>query len=284
MRDKFEAGDLVMLIDRKGRKYILTLNDTGTFHTHMGTLPHSELIGQEAGSWFTTSHGQNLLAIKPTLAEYVQKVPRATQVIYPKDMGNILLLGDIYPGATVLEAGLGSGALTSVLLRAVGERGRVVSYENREEQIPRAMKMIHALVGEPQNLTVKVADIYQGIEESDLDRIVLDVPEPWQVVPAASEALVPGGILLSFLPTVLQVHQLARALAQDPRFQLVETIETLLRPWHVTLRSVRPAHRMVAHTGFITTARKCSPRPGAESQLPIEWREPEKPTEEDQNG
>ena len=273
-----------MLIDRKGRRYLLTLNSASTFHTHMGTLPHSEIIGQGKGSWFTTSHGHAMLAIKPTLAEYVQKVPRKTQVIYPKDMGNILILGDIFPGATVLEAGLGSGALTAVLLRAVGQEGRIISYENREEQVSRAMAMIHALVGKPQNLTVKVADVYQGIEERDLDRVVLDVPEPWQVVSSAVEALAPGGILLSFLPTVLQVHKLAQALAHEPRFQLVETVESLLRPWHVTLRSVRPVHRMVAHTGFITTARKCAPKPGFETQLPMEWREPEQPTKEDQDG
>ena len=278
MREKFEAGDPAMLIDRKGRRYLLTLKDTDTFHTHMGSLPHQQLIGQEQGSWFTTSNGHALLAIKPTLAEYVQKIPRKTQVIYPKDMGNILMLGDIFPGAMVLEAGLGSGALTAALLRAVGQEGRVISYETREEQVHRAMAMIHALVGEPHNLIVKVADVYQGIEEGDLDRIVLDVPEPWHAVSAAGKSLAPGGILLSFLPTVLQVHQLAQALAQEPQFQLVETVESLLRPWHVTLRSVRPTHRMVAHTGFITTARKCSPGPGLESQIPMEWRATQEPT------
>jgi len=251
---------MVLLLGRKERRYLITLEQGGAFHSHAGTLPHDALIGQPEGSWARTSHGQVLLAVRPTLADFVQEVPRRTQVIYPKDLGAILLLGDIFPGARVLEAGLGSGVLTVALLRGVGEAGQVISYEVRPEQVEWGMANVRRFFSDPHNLTVKVADVYQGIEERDLDRIVLDVPEPWHVVPWAAEALVPGGIFLSFLPTTLQIHRLAEALRDDGRFQLIETVEVMLRPWYVSQRSVRPVHRMVAHTGFITTARRCARR------------------------
>ena len=261
-RGSFQEGDLALLIDRKGRRYLLTLEKEGTFHTHVGTLPHKEIIGRDQGEWFHTSHGQGLLALKPTLGDYVLEMPRGSQVIYPKDLGNILVMADIFPGATVVEAGLGSGALTATLLRAVGEGGRVITYEVREDMVRKAMANIESLVPNPSNHTLTMGDIYQGIQERDVDRVVLDVPEPWHAVPHAAQALAMGGILLSFLPTILQVHRLMDALTEDSRFQLFETVEVLLRPWSVTHRSVRPAHRMVAHSGFITTARRCAPKRG----------------------
>ena len=268
-KSRFQEGDLALLIDRKDRRYLLTLGKDDIFHTHVGTLPHKELIGQEQGGWFRTSHGQSLLAIKPTLGDYVLHMPRGPQVIYPKDLGNILVSADIFPGATVVEAGLGSGALTAALLRAVGETGRVITYEVREDVVARAMANIRALVPNPVNHTLNLGDVYLGIQERDVDRVVLDVPEPWHVVPWAAQALTMGGIILSFLPTVLQVHQLVQALSSDSRFQLFETVEVLLRPWSVTQRSMRPAHRMVAHTGFITTARRCAPRDGPKVGAPV---------------
>ncbi len=259
-RGVFQEGQLALLIDRKERRYLLTLREGNTFHSHAGALPHKELIGREQGGWVRTNRGQVLLAVKPTLSDYVMEMPRGSQVIYPKDLGNILMLADIFPGATVIEGGLGSGALTVALLRAVGERGKVITYEIREDMVERAMRNIRTLVPNPSSHSLKMGDIYQGVHERDVDRIVLDVPEPWHVVPWAAEALTMGGIFLSFLPTVLQVHQLGQALSADSRFQLIETVEVLLRPWSVSQRSVRPAHRMVAHTGFITTARRCLPR------------------------
>ena len=259
-RGRFLEGDLALLIDRKNRRYLLTLDENATFHTHVGTLPHREIIGQEQGLWLRTSRGQGLLAVKPTLADFVLEMPRGSQVIYPKDLGNILVLADIFPGATVVEAGLGSGALTAALLRAVGEKGSITTYEVREDMVKRGMKNVEAMAPSFHHHVLKMGDIYQGIAERDVDRIVLDVPEPWQVVPWAAQALAMGGILLSFLPTVLQVHQLVQALTLDGRYQMIETVEVLLRPWSVSQRSVRPAHRMVAHTGFITTARRCSPK------------------------
>ena len=259
----FQDGDLALLIDRKGRRYLLRLDGPSTFHTHIGTLPHEQIIGKEPGDWLRTSRGHTLLALKPTLGDYVLSMPRGSQVIYPKDLGNILVMADIFPGATVVEAGLGSGALTAALVRAVGESGKVITYEIREDMVARGLKNLESFISDMQRHTLRMGDIYQGIDERNVDRVVLDVPEPWEVVPWAAESLTMGGIFLSFLPTVLQVHQLARALSLDTRFQLIETVETLLRPWSVTERSVRPAHRMVAHSGFITTARRCSPKAGA---------------------
>ena len=282
-RGAFQEGDLALLIDRKGRRYLVPLAEEGTFHTHVGTLPHTQIIGREQGESFRTSHGQSLLALKPTLADYVMSMPRASQVIYPKDLANILILADIFPGATVVEGGLGSGALTATLLRAVGETGRVITYEVREDMIGRGSANIRVLVPVPTNHTLHLDDIYLGIHEQDVDRIVLDVPEPWHVVSRAAGALAMGGVFLSFLPTVLQVHRLAQALESDSRFQLIETVETLLRPWNVTQRSVRPAHRMVAHTGFITTARRCAPRTGASPTVETEDAR-EGPGEEEEDG
>lgn len=282
-RGKFQEGDFALLVDRKGRRYLLTLHNDATFHTHQGTLPHREILGQDQGGWFQTSHGQMLLAVKPTLGEYVLEMPRGTQIIYPKDLGNIIVQGDIFPGATVVEAGLGSGALTAALLRAVGSTGKVVTYEARDDMVTRGMANVQTLVPDVSNHTLRLGDIYQGIDERDVDRIVLDVPEPWHVVPWAAQALIMGGILLSFLPTILQVHQLGQALSADSRFQLTETAEVLLRPWSVTLRSVRPAHRMVAHTGFITTTRRCVPKRGG-ALGPAADLVSEGPSKEDQDG
>ena len=256
----FAVGDLALLIDRKGRRYLITLAAEGVFHSHVGTLPHGDIIGRPQGDWVRTSMGSVLLAVKPTLADYVLEMPRSSQVIYPKDLGNILVMADIFPGALVVEAGLGSGALTAALLRAVGPEGRVITYEVREDMVKKGQRNVAVMVPDTSRHTLRMGDIYQGIEERNADRLVLDVPEPWQVVPWAAQALAMGGILLSFLPTILQVHRLVEALSADTRFQLIETVEVLLRPWSVTQRSVRPAHRMVAHSGFITTARRCMPR------------------------
>jgi tRNA (adenine57-N1/adenine58-N1)-methyltransferase len=259
-RNLFGAGDLALLIDRKARRYMLTLGADQVFHSHLGRLPHALLIDHGVGGWYRTDRGHVLLAVRPTLGDFVREMPRGPQIIYPKDLGNIVSLADIFPGATVVEGGLGSGSLTAALLRAVGPAGRVITYEVDEEVVPRALRNIQKVVPDISNHTVVLGDIYQGIAQRQVDRIVLDVPEPWQVVPHAGDALMMGGILLSFLPTILQVHHLVLELQKDTRFQLIETVETLLRSWQVTERSVRPAHRMVAHSGFLTTAVRCQPR------------------------
>jgi len=265
MSDKncFQPGDLALLLDRKLRRYMLTLAEDETFHSHLGRLQHAQLIGQHVGGWYRTDKGHTMLAVRPTLGDFVREMPRGPQIIYPKDLGNIINFADIFPGATVIEGGLGSGALTSALLRAVGQSGRVITYEIDESVLPKAMRNIEKVTSDTSNLEVKVGDIYQGISEREVERIVLDVPEPWQAVGTMGDALLMGGIMLSFLPTILQVHRLVGALEEDGRFQMMESMETLLRTWHVTERSVRPDHRMVAHSGFLTTAVRCEPRPSA---------------------
>ncbi len=259
-KNLFSEGDLALLQDRKGRRHLLTLSEGQTFHSHQGRLLHADLIGHTVGGWYRTDRGHTLLAVRPTLGDYVREMPRGPQIVYPKDLGNIVTLADVFPGATVIEGGLGSGSLTAALLRAVGHEGRVITYEIEESVIPRATANIEKVVGDTSRLTIKVGNIYEGISERDVDRVVLDVPEPWETVGTVGDALVMGGIVLSFLPTILQVHRLTLALEEDARFQMIETVETLLRPWHVTDRSVRPAHRMVAHSGFLTTAVRCEPR------------------------
>ena len=265
-RHIFQEGDHALVIDRKGRRYLIQLQASAAFHSHLGNFTHADLIGREEGTRVTTTGAHVLLAVKPTMADFTRLMPRIATVVYPKDLGPIITYGDIFPGASVLEAGTGSGALTIALTRAVGERGRVISYDLRADMIERATANVAAIVPDHAHLTIKQGDVYEGFEEGGLDRIVLDLPEPWQVVPHASTSLVPGGIFLSFLPTVLQVYELTQALRAQS-FDMVDTFEVLTREWSVEGRSVRPAHRMVGHTGFITTARKCSPvRPSREGE------------------
>ena len=192
-------------------------------------------------------------AIRPTLADFVLKMPRGAQVIYPKDLGPILLLADIFPGARVLESGVGSGALSMTLLRAGAD---VVGYELREDFAARAAKNVAAFLGDEvqDRYRVEQRDCYEGIDETDLDRVILDLPEPWQVVKHAARALHPGGILLAYTPQITQAAQLRETLAESA-FGMAETIEVLQRGWHIEGQSVRPDHRMVAHTGFLTHAR-----------------------------
>ncbi len=254
---KFAEGDTVLLIDRRRRHYLITLESNAKFHTHIGIADHNAIIGAEFGSRIPTNTGHTLLAFSPTLRDFVEDMPHFTQVIYAKDLGTILMYGDIFPGAKVLEAGLGSGALTSALMRAVGPNGKVISFEINPDLIHKASSNIKTINPDLSNLEIKLLDVYSDLNETFLDRIILDVPEPWRVLQNAAEALVPGGIFLSYLPTILQVHQLQEGLSQNLNFELMETIEVLIRPWSITQQSVRPEHRMIAHTGFITTARKC---------------------------
>ena len=256
----FREGEHALVLDRKGRRYLVELEHSAGFHTHLGNISHDELIGEAEGVRVVSSRGHALLAVKPTMADFTRAMPRIATVVYPKDLGPILVYGDIFPGARVLEAGAGSGAVTIALLRAVGEHGSLVSYDLRADMIERTRSNVNAMIPDPANLVLKQGDVYEGFEERGLDRIVLDLPEPWRVVSHAANALVPGGIFLSFLPTVLQVHDLTLALEGDGSFDIIETAEVMMRTWSVGRRSVRPDHRMVGHTGFLTTARRCSPR------------------------
>ena len=249
----FEPGEPVLLIDRKSRRYLFDLAAGREFHTHTGVIAHDEIIGASEGTRLRSTRGSSFLALRPTLADAVLKMPRGAQVIYPKDIGPILMLADIFAGARVLEAGVGSGALSMALLRA----GAVVTgYERREDFCARARANVERFCGSEalERYRTEVRDVYEGIDETGLDRVVLDLPEPWQVVPHASVALRTGGILLAYTPSIVQVQRLRRALDDSP-FDLHETVEVLQRGWHVEGDAVRPNHRMVAHTGFLTVSR-----------------------------
>jgi tRNA (adenine57-N1/adenine58-N1)-methyltransferase catalytic subunit len=249
----FGEGERVLLIDGKQRRYLVTLRAGQQFHSHSGFLEHDELIGAEEGATFRSTKGSSYLALRPTLADFVLKMPRGAQVIYPKDLGPILMLADIFPGARVLESGVGSGAMSMTLLRAGAE---VTGYELREDFAVRAQNNVRAFLGEEigERYSVEVRDSYEGIDPTGLDRIVLDLPEPWQVVKHAEGALRRGGILVAYTPSITQATQLRERLA-DSAFQLAETMEVLNRGWHIEGQAVRPDHRMVAHTGFLTHAR-----------------------------
>ncbi len=247
-------GDRVLLIDTKQRRHLITLAEGGAFHSHAGVLDHAQLIGEDEGVTVRTSMNARMVAVRPTLAEYVLKMPRGAQVIYPKDLGPILMLADIFPGARVLESGVGSGALTMTLLRTIGPQGHVLGYELRDDFADRARRNVEGFLGPDVPLTIEVRDVYDGIDATDLDRVLLDLPEPWRVVKHAEAALRPGGILLSYLPTIGQVMRLREELAGSA-FGMSETLEVLQRGWNVDGQSVRPDHRMVAHTGFLTHTR-----------------------------
>lgn len=261
MSQPFAPGDSALVLDRKGRRYLLTLAEDGTFHTHAGFVAHTAFLGHHEGVVARSTAGAWYQAVRPTLADFVLKMPRGAQVVYPKDLGQILVMADVFPGARVLEAGVGSGALSMALLRA----GAVVTgYEVRPDFAAAARANVARFGGAGgaglDRYDVQVRDVYEGIGDRGLDRVVLDLPEPWQVVGHAAGALSPGGILLAYLPSITQVAQLRAALVGSA-FSMAETVEVLVRSWHVEGQAVRPDHRMVAHTGFLTTARLLGPAP-----------------------
>ena len=248
---RFAPGDQVLVVDSKNRRYLVRLEPGGEFHTHAGVTAHDLIIGMPEGTTVRSNTGARYLVLRPTLAEFVIAMPRGAQVIYPKDLGPLLILADVFPGARVLEAGVGSGALSLALLRA---GAHVTGYEVRAEFARVAQLNVERFLGPGQPYTVHDRDVYEGIDEPDLDRIVLDLPEPWRVVKHAEAALQPGGILCAYLPTIGQVTELHLALERSA-FGMLNTVEVLQRSWHVKGQSVRPDHRMVAHTGFLTAAR-----------------------------
>jgi tRNA (adenine57-N1/adenine58-N1)-methyltransferase catalytic subunit len=255
--EAFEAGERIVLLDQRGRTYLFVLQDGATYHTHSGTLAHASLLGHPEGTRVATSGGMTVTAFRPRFADYALKMKRGAQVIYPKDLGPILTYADVYPGARVLEAGTGSAALTIALCRAAGEIGRVVSYEAREEHLAQAVRNIEGFFGKiPDTLDLRsglVSDVGQTGER--FDRCVLDLPSPWDPLEALAEVIEPGGVLCAYMPTTVQIQQFVLSLAAQ-RFLHIETFEVLRRGWHVTERSVRPDHRMVGHTGFLSIARR----------------------------
>jgi tRNA (adenine57-N1/adenine58-N1)-methyltransferase len=254
-------------MDARGRRYLLRLQAGSTFHFHGGSIPHDRLIGAPEGAMRRATSGARLTALRPTLGDFVLKMPRGAQVVYPKDIAAVLVHGDIAPGSRVLEAGTGSGALTMGLARAVGPQGRVVSYEVREDFHETARANIETFFGGvPAWVELRNQDL-AGVTDAGpggpghadsaevFDRAVLDLPEPWAVLHAVTTVLRPGGILTTYLPTTNQTREVVLALERSGYSQ-VDTFEVMERHWHVTDRSVRPDHRMVAHTGFITIARR----------------------------
>jgi tRNA (adenine57-N1/adenine58-N1)-methyltransferase len=256
VKSRLDEGELVQLIDAKGRRYQGTLTAGKEFHFHSGTIAHDALVGIDEGSVVLSSRNQSFRVVRPTLSEFVLKMPRGAQVIYPKDLGPILMLADISPGVRVLESGVGSGALSMAMLRAGAD---IVGYELREDFAGRALANVERFLGPEvlERYRVELRDCYEGTELVDLDRVVLDLPEPWQVVPHATTALRPGGIFLAYTPSVVQVTQLRDSLELHGFFAC-ETLEVLHRGWYVEGQAVRPDHRMVAHTGFLTHARKAA--------------------------
>jgi tRNA (adenine57-N1/adenine58-N1)-methyltransferase len=250
-------GERVLLQDRKGRRYLQTLRAGASFHFHGGHVAHSAMIGSPEGTSVRSSSGQSLLVLRPTSADLTVKAPRGAQVVYPKDQAMIVQLGDIAPGLTVAEAGAGSGALTCALLRAVGPEGRVVSFELRDDHADIAERNVaERFGGSPPNWELRRDDVVAGLSALRCERVVLDLLDPAAVLKVAAEALHPGGILVAYTPTVPQVMRLREGMDADPRWGLAQTSETLLRAWHVDGLAVRPDHRMVAHTAFLTTARR----------------------------
>jgi len=257
-RGPFQAGEDVLLISPKGEEHLIALTPGKLFGTHKGNLLHDDILGKEDGCRAWTAMGSEYRAYRPTYIQFIMNQKRHAQIIYPKDTGAILLWADVFPGATVVEAGIGWGALTIKLLEAVGPAGKVISYEVREDFAESGARTVRRYLGECDNHEVKVRDVYQGIDERDVDRVVLDLPEPWQAVGHAREALVPGGILLSYLPSTIQVKQLCDRFAENGGFTEPETFEVILRPWHVKGMSVRPVQWMFSHSAFLVTARKLS--------------------------
>lgn len=256
----FRAGERVQLSDPKGRLHTVTLEAGKQFHTHRGAIEHDALIGTPEGSVVVSTSGTPYLALRPLLADFVLSMPRGAAVIYPKDAAQILTMGDIFPGATVLEAGAGSGALTCALLRAVGPAGKVISYEVRDDHAEVAVRNVATFFGDrPPNWELRIGDAAGHAPDEPVDRVILDMLSPWEVLPAMAKALNPGGVLIGYVATTTQVSRLVEALRELGGFTEPASWETFVRGWHVVGLAVRPEHRMIGHTAFLVTARRLAP-------------------------
>ncbi|MEL4318314.1 tRNA (adenine-N1)-methyltransferase [Leifsonia sp. YIM 134122] len=260
----FRIGDRVQLTGPKGKMNTITLESGKDFHSHRGILPHDDIIGLPDASVVTNNAGVEHLALRPLLADFVMSMPRGAAIIYPKDAAQILALADIFPGATVVEAGVGSGALSLWLLRAIGPAGRLASFERREEFADVARGNAETFLGyEPENWSITLGDLAeelpQQVETDGADRVVLDMLAPWECLPAVSDALKPGGVLLCYVATVTQLSRVAEAIRATGEYTNPQSSETMVRGWHVEGLAVRPDHRMIGHTGFLLTARRLAP-------------------------
>ena len=263
----FVVGDRVQLTDAKGRRYTMLLKPGGEFHTHRGIISLDDVIGQPEGSVVRSTNGDQFLVLRPLLVDYVMSMPRGAQVVYPKDAAQIVHEGDIFPGARVLEAGAGSGALTCSLLRAVGPQGQVTSYELREDHAEHAVRNVTTFFGaEPPNWQLIIADVAE-FSGPGVDRVVLDMLAPWEVLGAVGDALVPGGVLIVYVATVTQLSKTVEELRAKQCWTEPRAWESMQRGWHVVGLAVRPEHSMRGHTAFLISARKLAP--GAVAPVPI---------------
>lgn len=263
-RGPFRAGERVQLTGPRGKLNTITLEAGGEFHTHRGILPHDSLIGTADGSVVLSSVGDEYLALRPLLSDFVMSMPRGAAIVYPKDAAQILLVGDIFPGAKVVEAGVGSGALSLSLLRAIGPQGTLLSFERREEFARVAKGNVTAFLGaEPNNWSVHLGDLAlelsDAVEPGSVDRMVLDMLAPWECLDAAATALTPGGVLVCYVATATQLSRVAEGIRATEAFTDPESSETMIRGWHVEGLAVRPDHRMIAHTGFLIVTRRLAP-------------------------
>ncbi|GAA0443622.1 tRNA (adenine57-N1/adenine58-N1)-methyltransferase [Actinoplanes campanulatus] len=258
-RGPFRAGDRVQLTDPKGRMHTIVLEPGKAFHTHRGALEHDDLIGLPDGSVITASSGTAYLALRPLLSDYVLSMPRGAQVIYPKDAAQIVAMGDVFPGAKVLEAGAGSGALTCSLLRAVGSSGEVHSYELRDDFAAVARKNVEAFFGGPHPAWHLHPGDVAGNDITGFDRIILDMLTPWEALDMVEKSLVPGGVFIGYVATTPQLSELVEALRERGGWTEPRAWESLVRDWHADGLAVRPDHRMIAHTAFLVSARKLAP-------------------------
>ncbi|MFC4564638.1 tRNA (adenine-N1)-methyltransferase [Nocardiopsis mangrovi] len=258
-RGPFDDGDIVQLTDPKGRMHTITLRAGTAFHTHRGRLDHDDLIGRPEGSVVRATSGTSYVALRPLLADYTLSMKRGATIVYPKDAGQIVAEADIFPGARVIEAGVGSGALTCWLLRAVGEEGRVSSYERRPDFADIARGNVERFFGrEHPAWRLTVGDLVESIDDADsgADRVILDMLAPWECIDAVAKALVPGGLICAYVATTTQVSRVVEGLREHGSFYEPRAWETMVRTWHVEGLAVRPDHRMIGHTGFLVTARR----------------------------
>ena len=260
----FRVGDRVQLTGPKNRLHTVTLRPGGELHTHHGVLKHESLVGLPDGSVVSNSAGHEYLALRPLLRDFVMSMPRGAAIIYPKDAAQILAQADVFPGAVVVEAGVGSGALALWLLRAIGPEGRLVSFERREEFADVARATVETFLGEaPPSWEVVVGDLVEQLPDvvsaGTVDRVVLDMLAPWECIDAVADALTPGGVVLCYIATATQLSRVAEYIRGTGLFTEPDASETMVRGWHVEGLAVRPDHRMVAHTGFLLTARRLAP-------------------------
>ena len=264
MSELFQAGDKVQLTGPKGRLNTLTLVAGGRFGSHKGDLMHDDIIGKPQGSVIANQSGVEYLALKPLLTDYVLSMPRGAAIVYPKDAGQIIVEGDIFPGAIVVEAGVGSGALSSYLLRAIGPEGKLYSFEKREEFAQIAQGNVANQIGStPKNWQVLLGELQQelpkSLDNASVDRVVLDMLAPWDCIEAVADALKPGGLVIVYVATVTQLSRTIEAIRDHEGFTDPNAWESMVRSWHVEGLAVRPDHRMIAHTGFLLSARRLAP-------------------------